>query len=100
MMNELEEIKQNKRSIFHLTADRKRKVKRMKGVYFLFRQDELVYIGQSRDIVTRLILHKQKRQIVFDSFAVIETDPHSLESVEALYINQYRPKFNKYIPKI
>ena len=64
-------------------------------IYFLFNKYNLVYIGQSRDVIARL--KGNKREKIFDSFLFINV-PHSyLTLVELININYHKPPLNKRI---
>jgi len=66
------------------------------GVYFLFEGDDIVYIGQSRDIHQRITNHYATK--VFDSWNYIKIKPSELDIREAEYIIEYRPIYNKGLP--
>lgn len=63
------------------------------GVYFLFRGDELVYIGRSECILARLSGHS----VQFDSFFCIEASGFAQERLEQLCIAKFRPPENGYV---
>ena len=65
------------------------------GVYFLFILDELVYVGQSTNIRSRIAAHQQENKINFDSVFYIEVDEDKLIQVEKGYIVKYDPKYNQ-----
>jgi hypothetical protein len=86
------------------------------GVYFLFRKDQLVYIGKSSQVRYRIYDHKNGREHIkgyvskcdgkargprhipvkeFDKVAVIYCDLHIAELVEPIFISRYRPPLNK-----
>jgi hypothetical protein len=61
------------------------------GVYLLFRDGDVVYVGQSKDVHERVDTHRR----VFDH-AFISYVPHGLLLIyEAVLIRAFRPKFNK-----
>ncbi len=65
-------------------------------LYFLFAGDEVVYIGQSRSLLQRIISHKQgngKKE--FNSIALIESTKDKINEEEYGYIKWYSPKYNK-----
>ncbi|MBX9604650.1 MAG: GIY-YIG nuclease family protein [Gammaproteobacteria bacterium] len=66
------------------------------GVYFLFEGDELVYIGQSVNIVQRIHAHEKIRHSGRDitSWAFQPCAPEDLRALEHLYIGIYRPPLN------
>lgn len=72
-------------------------------IYALIDKDEVVYIGQSRDIMSRLSTHRLSSKM-FTHFAIVErvvidgSDhvPSSyLDERELFYIKALRPKYNK-----
>ncbi len=65
------------------------------GVYFLFTHRELVYIGQSINIRSRIAGHQQNSKIDFDSVFFIEVDADKLIEIENDYIIRYDPKYNQ-----
>lgn len=62
------------------------------GVYFLLLGDEIVYVGQSVNIYTRVTQHLATKN--FDGFAYIPCAKDSLDVLESLYIHVLRPKHN------
>ncbi|WP_250518638.1 phage integrase Arm DNA-binding domain-containing protein [Caballeronia sp. ATUFL_M1_KS5A] len=68
------------------------------GVYFLIHGDMIVYVGQSRNILTRLAQHQSECAKIFDSFYMIECKASDLDRIEALYIRKFRPIYNVDVP--
>lgn len=68
------------------------------GIYFLFLNNELIYVGKSRNILNRManrhnIIKNIKGKI---SVSFIEiTDEPLRDYLELFYIHNYEPKFNK-----
>lgn len=62
----------------------------MTGVYFLYLNKELQYIGQSLDIHKRCKKHKIK----FDFVGIIICRREDLKSLERNMIAEYNPKYN------
>lgn len=60
------------------------------GIYFLIRGKEVVYVGQSIEVHSRICKHKKE----FDSYAYIECDRKMLDRLESLYIHVLRPALN------
>ena len=77
----------------------KYEAKRIKGVYFLFQDDEIVYVGQSVDIHARISVHMSDENKEFDSFSFIEFSDDNLDIHEGDYIMEYRPFLNSTMPK-
>lgn len=69
------------------------------GVYFLLQAKEVVYIGQTENIKTRIQAHKDDRSKIFDNVKFIDGVPVDLlDMVEAYYINKVKPKYNISLP--
>lgn len=66
---------------------------KLSGVYFLFQGDELVYIGQAVNVLTRIDGHDRKGG--FDSWTYIEVrDPEKRYELEQWAIYTYNPPLN------
>lgn len=63
------------------------------GVYFLIKDDEVVYVGQSTEILRRIGAHKKDGKD-FDSFAFIECGKADLNRIETKYITALVPELN------
>ena len=63
------------------------------GVYFLVRRNEIVYVGQSVSVPSRVAQHAKDGK-KFDSFAYVICDREQLDIVESLYIHALRPELN------
>lgn len=61
------------------------------GVYFLLEGDEVVYVGQSTNVYTRIGQHRDKR---FDRYAFVPCAVDALDKLESLYIHFLRPRLN------
>ena len=68
-------------------------IPKTKGIYFLWDNEELVYIGQSNDIIKRLIDHRDDERKSFTDYSYIETD-RPLKDVETFLIQLYSPRDN------
>lgn len=68
------------------------------GVYELFLNDELIYVGQSVDVKSRILQHVRAGEIFFDSFNVTNCEKSELNDIEASYIIERGPKRNLTIP--
>lgn len=63
------------------------------GVYFLIRDGEIVYVGQSVDVLHRIARHRREgRQ--FDAYSFIECEPSDLDDLERTYIRAFVPEGN------
>lgn len=65
------------------------------GVYFLYRKNDIVYIGSSKDIFNRLEYHYKDEVKVFDSYSYVEINENEYEIMERFLINKYLPIYNK-----
>lgn len=63
------------------------------GIYFLVRGDEVVYVGQSLDMLHRIARHRREGRS-FDRYACMECEPERLDALEALYIAAFAPREN------
>lgn len=78
------------------------------GVYALVAKGEVVYVGQSKVMLTRIYSHRNANRksgnlpswfpvkgITFDEVHVQPCHPDRLNELENQLINRYKPKFNK-----
>ena len=65
------------------------------GVYFLLLEGEIVYIGRSVNIYSRVSTHLYEKTKVFDEVKFIECDKKHLEELEYTCINKFKPRLNK-----
>lgn len=67
-----------------------------RGVYFLYDQKELVYIGQSKHMIHRIYDHINQKTKQFDSYKLINVSKKdNLTMIEDFYIRKHKPKYNK-----
>jgi len=78
------------RRLFTLNVDL---VPKLSGVYFLCREQQVVYVGQSVDIYSRLRAHQD-----FDAAFAILLDRSDLNTVEGAFIRLLRPVRNRIAP--
>ena len=64
------------------------------GIYFLFQDGEIVYVGQSQHILARIYSHLDADKL-FDAYAYLEFPPQELDTREAWFIDQLHPRENK-----
>ncbi len=70
------------------------------GIYFLFDDNKIIYIGVTNCLVRRIGEHacgKNWKKIKFDSFAYIIVEFKNNEErvkIEQQYIRTYKPKYN------
>lgn len=60
------------------------------GVYFLFDDDELIYIGSSINVHLRVAQHTK----TFTSYSFIKMPIKKARKLEKMYIKHYKPKYN------
>jgi hypothetical protein len=63
-------------------------------IYFLYRDDELLYIGGSTNINVRIQVHNSVCQIPFDRYEVMEVEYDKLWETEARLIKKHQPPYN------
>lgn len=63
----------------------------MSGIYFLLKDNIVVYVGQSLNVYRRILEHKRKD---FDSFRVIACDECKLLEYERRWIKRFNPIYN------
>lgn len=72
------------------------------GIYFLFDGEEIVYVGQSKDVCRRVGNHRLKKREhepkTFDKFAFIQCDAEKIDEIETFYIAKFNPKYNNHLP--
>ncbi|MEL7966324.1 hypothetical protein AAG587_08105 [Vreelandella neptunia] len=62
------------------------------GVYFLIKDERIVYVGQSLNIISRVAAHVKHKE--FDRFAFVPCDAQDLDVLESLYIHFLQPELN------
>lgn len=88
-----------KGSILENTFPRTEINTRFSGIYFLIDQEEIVYIGQSRNVMARLAVHDADTTKDFNEASWLSCSPEMLNELEARFIFTFRPKLNKSFPK-
>ena len=69
---------------------------KLSGVYFLIKNEKVVYVGQSVNVAARIHSHIGAKD--FDSYAWVKVPSHNLNVVESLYIHHFRPHLNGNAP--
>lgn len=64
------------------------------GVYILYWEDEIVYVGQSQDVCRRVQEHHQG-WMAFDKVMVKRCEPIELSALEFRLIRKHCPRHNK-----
>jgi hypothetical protein len=78
----------NEDEILLLAGIRRKRV----GVYFLIKNETVVYVGQSTNIFQRVGDHESKKD--FDTFTYIECAKEDLNIMETKYIVKFKPPLN------
>jgi hypothetical protein len=63
------------------------------GIYFLIKGLEVVYVGQSLDVLHRIARHRREGR-EFDGYAHITCPPERLDEMESQYIAAFAPRLN------
>ncbi len=65
------------------------------GIYFLYKNTEIVYLGKSKDIEKRIIEHIYMLKKDFDSYSYLEVGNDKIDFYERFFLNKFLPKYNK-----
>lgn len=66
------------------------------GVYLLFDDGKVVYVGQTNDIFRRISEHSRDGSKAFDNFKYLECDDEKTRlMIEYHLIQRYKPKYNE-----
>lgn len=66
---------------------------RQSVIYFLLRNEELLYIGKSIQLPARIEAHASTKR--FNRVLYFETPPTELAAIESAFIQHFRPPLNK-----
>ena len=64
----------------------------MQCVYFLYQKEKLVYIGKTKDLLSRLSYHKKNK--IFDSYSFLKCETNEIDVIERILINKFLPFYN------
>ena len=67
------------------------------SIYFLIKNNKIIYVGQSEYAEARIIFHTKNKN--FDSYSIIKLEKEDdclLSELESYYILKFLPKYNKY----
>lgn len=64
------------------------------GIYFLIKENKIVYIGQTINFDARISQHIQKKRIVFNSVYYLPISDVEMKFVEEKYIKKFKPRYN------
>lgn len=73
-----------------------KKLTKTTGIYYLFKNNKVVYIGQSEFCERRVYAHCKDKN--FGSYFIYSVDKNILSDIEAKEILLYKPKYNQSIP--
>lgn len=65
------------------------------GIYFLCKEKEVVYVGQSVNIPSRVTTHRNEGQKIFNRVYFLRCPEHELDRLEAQFIKTLKPRLNK-----
>lgn len=89
-MKSKKDIIGHKKSINNVVSDR--------GIYFLIKDNKIVYVGQSVNIFKRIKNHKRTKDFDYYNYILLpEVSDNRLNDVEMKYIAAFSPKYNKQI---
>lgn len=84
-----------------VTQLNKSRITKATGIYILYQDDEIVYVGQSKNIGQRVYAHLADNEKSFNYCAVYECadlSQHELNCLEAELIIEFLPKYNGTVP--
>jgi hypothetical protein len=67
------------------------------GVYFLLRDEQVVYVGQSTSLGVRIASHDKRKD--FDRVVYFECHPADLNRLETAFILKLKPEYNRAFPR-
>ena len=65
------------------------------AIYFLLKDNEVVYVGQTNCLFSRVGTHIKEGRILFDSWSYLATPEERLNQIEQNWITLLQPKYNK-----
>lgn len=68
------------------------------GIYFLVKGSEVVYVGQSTSVLSRIGTHILDTNKDFDAFSFLSAPKKSLDLLETIYIKVLNPRLNNGSP--
>jgi len=90
----------NKKDYFKsFLINNKKQILFSKFIYCLIKDDEIVYVGKTINIQSRIFNHKKENFKDFDSFSIVAKLPNEISELELLkleekYIKLLKPKYN------
>ncbi|MCX6163885.1 MAG: GIY-YIG nuclease family protein [Ignavibacteriae bacterium] len=74
--------------------------KRYTGIYLLYKNRKLIYVGVANDIYSRLTQHRISKKMWDDVKYIEEKDYYKAIKIENYLIDKYNPLLNKTISKL
>ncbi len=68
-------------------------IRKITGIYFLIMNEEIVYVGQSVNILQRVGSHISEGK-KFNKFSFVECNESQLRVIESVYIKMIQPMLN------
>lgn len=65
------------------------------GIYFLIQDKNIVYVGQSTNILSRIGAHLENKKIKFNRYSIIPCKKEDLKILETYYIHKFNTKHNR-----
>jgi len=79
---------------YHMDMESHSQIENSNGVYFLINDLDIVYIGQSSNVRSRITTHVREDIKVFNKVAYASTNVRDQQDIEMRYINLFRPVYN------
>jgi len=91
--------KTKKDSLKSYLLNNKKEILFYKFIYCLIEKNEIVYVGKTINIQSRILTHRKDNSKSFDSFSIITKLPNEISDSELLkleekYIKLLKPKYN------
>lgn len=64
------------------------------GIYFLLKNNEIVYVGKTINLEQRIMSHQMNNKKDFDNFLFFKVDSEKLDLCERYFINKLKPIYN------
>ena len=91
--------KNKKETLKEYLINNKKQMLFFKFIYCLIKDNEIVYVGKTINIQSRISTHNKDKSKIFDSFSIITKLPNEISDTELLkleekYIKLLKPKYN------
>ena len=81
-------------SIIGIDGIQQLRYRKLCGIYFLVSNNEVVYVGQSKNIDARIYSHKKEQLKEFENVFILTVPSRDLDHVEINFIKILKPKYN------